>query len=333
MSPLPIQSPIELPSLQELLDSMHVVQLPMRTRFRGITTREAALWEGPNGWTEWSPFLEYAPAEAARWLAATLEHGWGKVPAPKRKEIPVNGTIPALEPHEIPAILKRFDGYSTFKVKVAEPGQTLSDDLARLDVIRTELGDTVHLRVDANGHWTIDQALTAAEVFGPYHLEYLEQPVATVDDMAKLRTRLAGAVKIAADENIRKASDPDAVRRAGAADVMIIKAQPLGGATQATQVMRKVRLPAVVSSALDTSIGLYWGARLASTLPELPYACGLATSRLFVDDVAEFTPDRGVLAIPPTPPTPDNLNAHLAPADRMQWWRQRLELAYAELSY
>lgn len=308
---------------------MRVVQLPMRVPFRGVTLREAALWEGPNGWTEWSPFLEYGSVESARWLAGALAHGWGSAPRPVRDKVPVNGTIPAIAPDVVPSVIARFPGFKTFKVKVAAASTSLADDVARLTAVRAAVGDSVNLRVDVNARWSIDQALQAAEAFAPFNLEYIEQPVASVQDMTTLRTKLAGDVKIAADENIRKASDPQLVAQMHAADVVIIKAQPLGGS--GLEIAQSIGMPTVVSSALDTAVGLSWGARLAAAVPDLPYACGLATSRLFTDDVAELDLADGYLSTAPVTPEPTKLRKYAASPDRVQWWHERLNNAYPHL--
>ena len=254
--------------------------IPMRTRFRGVTLREGALVRGPAGWGEFSPFPEYGPAECARWLAAAheaAEEGW---PAPLRTRIPVNVTVPAVGPEAAHAIVAA-SGCRTAKVKVAEPGQGEADDLARVEAVRDALGPGGRVRIDANGAWTPDAAVRMIEALG--ELEYAEQPCATLEELAEVRRRVD--TPIAADESIRRAEDPLRVRAADAADIVVLKVQPLGGVRAALAVAEACGLPVVVSSAVETSVGLAAGLALAAALPELPYACGLGTLSLLEGDV------------------------------------------------
>ena len=316
----------------DLLSTARVVALPMTTRFRGVTVREAVLFEGPQGWAEFSPFVEYADAEASVWLAASIDFAWNAQPAPLRDRIPVNATVPAVEAAQVPEVLARFPGCRTSKVKVAEPGQSLTDDVARVRAAREALGPEGRVRIDANGTWNIDEAERALHALAEFDLEYAEQPCATVDELADLRTRVKYmGIPIAADESIRKAEDPLAVARADAADLIVIKAQPLGGITHALQIVTAAGLPAVVSSALDTAVGLSQGAALAAALPQLDYDCGLGTGALFTEDVAELTPVDG--AIPVTRVTADaaQLDRLAASADRRDWWLTRLRRCHALL--
>jgi o-succinylbenzoate synthase len=314
------------PALDDILDRVHVVALPMRVRFRGITTRELALIDGPAGWGEFGAFLEYGDAEAAHWLAAALDSAYRTPPPPRRHRIDVNATVPAVDAARVPEILARFPGARTAKVKVAEPGQTLDDDVARVDAVRA-LVPTV--RVDANGAWTVDQATAAAAVLGP--LEYLEQPCATVEELAELRRRVD--VPIAADESIRKAGDPLAVVRAGAADIAVLKVAPLGGISAMLKIAAQIDIPVVVSSALDSAVGIAVGLAAAAALPDLDHACGLGTGRLFAEDVAEpVAPIDGYLAVGPVIPDPARLQALAAPPQRRQWWIDRIKACYPLLS-
>ncbi|MCK2022568.1 o-succinylbenzoate synthase [Microbacterium sp. kSW2-24] len=320
------------PELSEILSTARVVALPMHTRFRGVDTREALLFEGPEGWAEFSPFIEYADAEAATWLAAAIDFAWRPQPAPLRDGIRVNATIPAVEAARVPDVLARFSGCRTAKVKVAEPGQTLADDIARVRAVREAMGPEGRIRVDANGLWNVDEAEHAVHALNEFDLEYVEQPCATVEELAELRTRVKYlGIPVAADESIRKSSDPLAVARAGAADLIVVKAQPLGGVTHALQLIAATGLPAVVSSALDTAVGLSQGAALAAALPHLDYDCGLGTASLFLDDVADRRPRDGV--IPADRVTPDGaaLDRLAADDDRRDWWLARLERSYRVL--
>lgn len=313
------------PRLDDLLDRLHVVAMPMRIRFRGINVREVALFHGPAGWGEFGAFPEYGAAEAAHWLASAVEAAYVEPPSPLRERIPINATVPAVAADRVAEVLAYFPGARTAKVKVAEPGQTLADDVARVNAVR-ELVPTV--RVDANGGWTVEQAVAAATALtadGP--LEYLEQPCATVPELTELRSRVN--VLVAADESIRKAEDPLHVVRVGAADVAVVKVAPLGGVASLLDIAAQIDIPIVVSSALDSAVGMSRGLLAAACLPELPYACGLGTGGLFVDDVTEpVVPVDGYLPVGPVVPEPARLHALAASAERRQWWIDRVRACY-----
>ncbi|MEX2290754.1 MAG: o-succinylbenzoate synthase [Mycobacteriales bacterium] len=308
---------------------VHVVSIPLRVPFRGVLHREALLLRGAAGWGEFSPFLEYDDAEAARWLAAAVEaaeRGW---PAPLRSAVAVNATVPAVPAAEVGAVLARFPGCTTAKVKVAQPGQSLRDDVDRVAAVREALGPAGRLRVDANGAWSLTDARWAVAALAPYDLEYVEQPCATVEDLALLRVALARAgvdVLVAADESVRKAQDPLRVARLEAADVIVLKVAPLGGVRPALRIAQECGLPVVVSSALDTSIGIAAGVALAAALPDLPYACGLATTSLLAGDVVRDSLDgrAGAITVGTVAPDPALLQRHAAPPERQQLWQGRL---------
>lgn len=317
-----------LPDRRDILADVHVVALPLATRFRGIDVREAMLLRGPSGWTEFAPFTEYEDAEAATWLAAAIDDGWGPDPELRRDVVPVNATLPAVGPDEIAGVLDRFGATRTVKVKVAQAGQSLADDVARVRAVRERLGPAGRIRVDANGGWNVDEAEHAAHALAPYDLEYLEQPCATVPELGELRERLHDwQLPIAADESVRKASDPLAVVDAGAADLLVVKAAPLGGIAAALRIVAASGLPAVVSSALDTSVGLAMGARLAAALPELDYDCGLGTAALLTADVTAhpLLPREGRIPVDRVDADRDLLERWAAPADRRAWWLARAE--------
>jgi O-succinylbenzoate synthase len=289
-----------------VVGSPSVVALPLRTRFRGITTRELALVEGPAGWGEFCPFVEYDDAEARAWWACAreaAEDGW---PAPVRERIEVNATVPAVGPEHAHRIVTA-SGARTAKVKVAEKGQDASEDLARVEAVRDALGPGGRVRVDANGGWDVDGAVAAIRALARAAggLEYVEQPCASVEELAVVRRRVD--VPVAADESIRRAEDPLRVARAQAADVAVLKVAPLGGVRASLRVAEQIGLPCVVSSAVESSVGLAAGLALAGALPELPYACGLGTADLLAADVvaAPLHPVAGVLAVPRRPPEPD----------------------------
>jgi O-succinylbenzoate synthase len=327
--------PLELPPLDDVLRGAHVVQLPLRTRFRGIEVREALLVEGPRGWTEFSPFVEYGPEEAAAWLAAAVDFGWGPALVPGASRVAVNATLPAVGPDDVAGVLARFPGCRTVKVKVAERGQTLADDIARVAAAREHVGPDGRVRVDANGSWSVDQAEEALRALAPFALEYAEQPCTTVPELAELRRRTADlGVPVAADESVRKAADPLAVARAGAADLLVVKAQPLGGIRSALRITSAAGLPVVVSSALDTSVGLSMGAHLAAALPELPYDCGLGTAALLAADVTRdpLVPSDGSIDVRRVDVDVDLLREHAAPNARREWWLGRVRASWALLA-
>ncbi|MDI6909427.1 MAG: o-succinylbenzoate synthase [Nocardioides sp.] len=311
---------------------MIVWSLPMRTRFRGITVREGVLIRGSAdsrgdesggyGWGEWSPFLEYDAAVAEPWLRCAEEAAAGDWPAPVRTRVPVNVTVPAVGPEQAHAIV-RAGGCRTAKVKVAEPGQTTADDQARLEAVRDALGPGGRVRIDVNGLWDLDTAVASIPVLdrAAGGLEYVEQPCASVEDLAAVRRRVD--VPIAADESIRRAADPYRVRDLEAADVAVLKVQPLGGVRACLRIAEDIGLPVVVSSALETSVGIAAGVALAAALPELPYACGLATVQLLAADVVteSLLPVDGEL--PVRTPQVDESLGHADP-DRVAHWEARL---------
>ncbi|OLP00715.1 O-succinylbenzoate synthase [Mycolicibacterium porcinum] len=318
-----------MPAVDDILDGLHVVALPMRVRFRGITIRELCLIEGPWGWGEFGAFLEYEPSEAWAWLASAVEAAYSPPPVARRDRIPVNATVPAVPAGEVPEILARFPGARTAKVKVAEPGQTLADDVARVNAVRAQVPV---VRVDANGGWTVSEAAAAAAALtadGP--LEYLEQPCATVEELAALRREVM--VPIAADESIRKASDPLRVVRARAADVAVLKVAPLGGVARMLDIAAQIDIPIVVSSALDSAVGIARGLLAAAALPELRHACGLGTGGFFVEDVADVpAPVDGYLPVGAVVPDPARLSALAATPERRQWWIERVRECYPLMS-
>ena len=328
--------PAAFPSLDELLASAYVVSLPMRVKFRGIMEREALLLHGPVGWGEFCPFPEYEDAEAARWLAAAIEAGWHGFPAPLRSVIPVNATVPAVSADRVPEVLARFGRVDAVKVKVAERGQTLDDDAARLEAVRSLL-PRASIRVDANGGWDVPAAVAALTRLAAVGLEYAEQPVPTIEGLAEVRSQLRAAgtpVLIAADESVRKETDPLRVARAGAADLIVVKVAPLGGVRRALDIVAQAGLPAVVSSALDTSVGIRAGLALAASLPDLPFACGLGTVSLFESDITTdpLVADEGAIRLREVSADAGLLERYAASAERRDWWLGRLRRIHALLA-
>lgn len=300
----------------------------LRTRFRGITVREGLLWQGPAGWAEWSPFLDYSGAELVPWLRAAREAATRPWPAPVRDRVPVNVTVPVVTP-ELAYEIVAGSGCRTAKVKVADPRSELADDIARLEAVCDALGPGGRIRIDANGAWGVDTARRNLAQLARFDLEYAEQPCPTTEELAQLRRHLAHDgidVPIAADESIRRSGDPERVVALEAADVAVLKVQPLGGVAACLELAERLGLPVVVSSALETSVGLAAGLALAAALPELPYACGLNTSRLLVDDVVDdpLVAVDGWMEVRRPVPTPARLRRLAAdPATTAEWFRRR----------
>ena len=304
---------------------MRVFSIPMTTRFRGITVREGALIQGEAGWGEWSPFTEYPPSVAEPWLRCAEEAAAGDWPSPVRDSVPVNATVPVVTPEVAHALVRR-SGCATAKVKVADPGCPLADDLARVEAVRDALGPAGKVRIDANGAWDVDTAVAAISALdrAARGLEYVEQPCASVEELAAVRRRVD--VPVAADESIRRADDPYRVRDLEAADVAVLKVQPLGGVRACLRIAEDIGLPVVVSSALETSLGLAAGVALAAALPTLDHACGLATRALLTADVAspELVPVDGELRVGVPTLVSSLVDAVEAPAERVAWWEERL---------
>ena len=305
---------------------VHVYAIAMRQRFRGITVREGVLVRGAAGWGEFSPFWGYDAAECAAWWRAAHEAADDTWPAPVRDRIPVNVTVPAIDAETAHRIVTASGGCRTAKVKVAEPGQDVGDEIARLEAVRDALGPGGAIRIDANGAWDVETAVARLVVLdrAAGGLEYAEQPVASVDGLAAVRRRTH--VLIAADESIRRAQDPLAVVRAEAADIVVLKVQPLGGVRACLALAEQVGLPVVVSSALETSVGLAAGIALAAALPELPYACGLATAQLLTADVVAdpLLPVDGAIPVARPDVDPARLDAVTADAETTARWLDRV---------
>lgn len=318
--------------MKEMIDfeTARAYAIPLTTRFRGIDTREGMLIEGPQGWGEFCPFPEYDDRESAPWLTAAIESGTVGWPDAVRGRVPINAIVPAVDPvraHEITVA----SGCRTAKVKVADHPSSLAEDLDRVAAVRDALGPDGAVRVDANGVWDVDTAATVIPRLdrAAGGLEYVEQPCRTIEELAAVRRRVT--VRIAADESIRRASDPMRVAVAGAADVAVLKVAPLGGVRRALRVAEACGLPCVVSSALETSIGLSAGLALAGALPTLDFACGLGTMSLLAGDVVagsrSLRPVDGYLPVAPMPPSPEpELLARFEVTDpeRVAWWRARL---------
>jgi O-succinylbenzoate synthase len=306
--------------LDDLLATLRVITLPTRTNFRGINVREVALMQGPQGWGEFSPFLEYDDKECRPWLASAIEAATVVRPKRYRDAISVNGTIPALnDKKEIADLMRSYNGVKTFKVKV---GRNLNEDVARVARVFSNAPKAA-IRIDVNGLWSVDEALTHLyayyEEIGP--LEYVEQPCATVEELRELKRKIKIPLRIAADEIIRKAADPFAVDLTDAADLVMLKVQPLGGIQRSLEIAAHHGLPVVVSSALESAIGIEYGLDLAASISDLTHDCGLATGSLLASDVAAHQIVSGRIALGQISPQLEGLD--VAP-DRFEWWKNRI---------
>jgi len=299
---------------QLLLETLRVVALPMKTNFRGVTVREVALIQGEYGWGEFSPFLEYDDAESAPWLACAIEAATQPKPQLYRSEVAVNGTIPALnDREELERVVNSFPGVTTFKVKV---GSNTSEDIARINVLRS-LRPNAKLRIDANGLLSVEQAVSLLQLVGD--IEYIEQPCATIEELRELKKRVD--VKIVGDEVLRKAKDPFAIDLSGAVDYLMLKVQPLGGIKRAHQLAQHHKLPVVISSALESAVGISYGLTLAASFEEMNFDCGLGTGPLLAKNVAQLPIIDGKIHISDVVPNLDGLEVS---ADRYEWWKNRI---------
>lgn len=310
---------------KEILGSAIVLSIPMRIKFRGITTREVVLFEGPYGWAEWSPFPEYPDEEAAIWLKAAVEFAYTDF-QPKAKTVKVNATLPAVD--NVKEALAPFGKFEVVKIKVAEAGQSAQDDIDRIREVRKQYPEA-RIRLDANGGYDIETALAIANAMHEegVPLEYFEQPVKTIAELAELRLKLKLLnIRIAADESVRKVCDPLAVAQANAADLLVLKAAPLGGINSALKIAVAAGLPVVVSSALETSVGISMGVYLAAALNS-EYASGLATAALLAEDVTDtpLIPINGEIPVTRITSNKNALTKLQAPADRTTWWMERLD--------
>jgi O-succinylbenzoate synthase len=306
--------------LDDLLATLRVITLPTRTNFRGVNVREVALMQGPQGWGEFSPFLEYDDNECRPWLASAIEAATVARPARYRDAIAVNGIIPELnDKKEIESLMRTFSGATTFKVKV---GNNLVEDVIRVARVFSNAPKAA-IRIDVNGLWSVEEALTHLyayyEEIGPF--EYVEQPCATVEELRELKSKIKIPLRIAADEIVRKALDPFAVDLSEAADVVMLKVQPLGGIQRCLDIANHHGLPVVVSSALESAIGIEYGLDLAASISDLTFDCGLATGSLLASDVAAHKISDGKIKLGQITPKLDGLDVS---PERYEWWKNRI---------
>jgi len=305
--------------LNEILASLQVLSLPTRTNFRSVTKREVALFKGPNGWGEFSPFLEYEKEEAAYWLGAGIEAAFGEISLTNREEIEVNATLPAVDTKiDVENILSWYPGAKVVKIKV---GGDLELDIQRIENTLA-VNPNYLIRLDVNGGWTVSQATESVsriiERIGIEKIQYIEQPVATLDELRELKL----PIPVVGDEVIRKAEDPFAINLDGAVDILMLKVSPLGGIKRAKEIAAHHKLPVVVSSALESAVGISHGIKLAAALPELKYACGLGTGKLLANDVADLPIVDGRIKV--TNVNPSGMLNYQAAPERIKWWEERI---------
>ena len=319
------------PRLNDLVATAKVVSIPLRTKFRGLTERELLVFEGPNGWSEWAAFTEYQDEEAATWLAAAIEWGFEELPEPVRKLVPVNAILPAVPTNEVAKVLGRAGKFSTVKIKIADPKQSLADDLERILEVKNQFPEA-KIRLDANGGYSVEKALELITQLesNSIELEFFEQPVATIAELAELRVEIAkrgATVKIAADESVRKSSDPLAVELAAAADLLVLKSVPLGGVRNALDIANSSKLEICASSAMQSSIGLAAELHFAACLPALDFDAGLGTGHLFGGDLSadRLIPVDGFIEVRRPEINTSALDILKAEDHRYDWWIARLE--------
>lgn len=308
--------------LDSILESLKVIMLPTKTDFRSVKVREVALIEGPKGWGEFSPFVEYEPSECVPWLVSAVEAATVTLPEMLRTLVEVNATMPAIDGREsIAEVLSWFPGCTTVKIKV---GADLKEDLARIATV-CELLPSAKIRIDVNGSWTVGKAIQAIyAIHDICDLEYVEQPCNSLDELRELKRRIAFPIMVAGDEVVRKAFDPMSVDLRDAIDVLLLKVAPLGGIKKSMEIAAHHGKPVVVSSALDSAVGISYGLRLAAALPSLDYACGLGTGQLLSADVAELPITNGMMAVSSVMPDRALIEKYSISPDRFDWWRARV---------
>lgn len=331
-------------SIAEVAEQSVPFALELSAKFRNTQVRTGALISGPSGWGEFAPFPEYSDEICSKWLAGALESAFGVFPAKLRSSVPVNAILPMLSVEETILAVEsavQNHGMTTFKVKVSDPNQdSLSEDVSRVKAVRTtleRLGVTGKIRIDVNGHWNLDQAIHSIPILDQAAggLDYVEQPCKTITELLALKSEMENwshSIQVAVDESLRMSSKIDVAQIRLAADIIVVKAIPLGGVQQALDLVNEIGLPAVVSGSLDTSVGLSSGIALAASIPQLYGACGLGTGTLFAEDLVTPTtlPLNGELVVRRASPDAHLLAAAAAKvseSDRL-WWRERIVRAW-----
>ena len=309
---------------------MRIVALATKTDFRGIKIREVVLIEGEHGWGEFSPFLEYSPQECAPWLASAIEAASKPRPPLLRPKIAVNATLPAVtNSGDVAEILSWFPGCDVIKIKV---GNNTGQDFKRINHALAITPDA-KIRLDVNGLWSVEEARSFIEALqtrvGKDRIDYIEQPCGTLEELRELKSKLNGTVRISGDEVLRKARDPFSIDLVNAVDVLMLKVQPLGGLERSMALAAHHGLPVVVSSALESAIGISYGLHLAASLENLAGACGLATGALLADDFAALVIEGGAIVVSEV--TPDYQGLEVSPV-RYKWWQDRVMATWKHLA-
>jgi len=303
---------------------LQVVSIPVKSSFRGIKFREIALFEGPAGWSEFSPFIEYDNKQSVTWLKASLEAATKPAPNPLRNEVMVNATLPNIKPSEVEKFLLNFDGCTTIKIKINDfiiDSELLIESLKYVP--------NAKFRLDINGGWTLDEAVVNLKNYGEEFaglIDYVEQPCLDIADLKALKNETG--IKIAVDESIRKFLGSDLTKLKDVADVAVIKWAPSGGISAALELIEQISLPVVISSALDSSVGISHGLALACAIPNLYGACGLATVALLEGDVTSnsLIASNGVIVNRRV--TPDRISEFKVDNQRQKWWQDRADEIY-----
>ena len=303
---------------------LQVVSIPVKANFRGINFREIALFEGPAGWSEFSPFIEYSNKESSTWLKAAIEGATKEPPKPIRDQVEINATLPNVKVSEVKDLLAGFNGCNTIKIKIND----FETDQALLIECLKEV-PKAKFRLDVNGGWALEEAIANVQsyekAFGSL-IEYIEQPCTDFADLNSLRN--STGIKIAVDESIRKYLAGDLTKIKEVADIAIIKWAPTGGFDAALEVIEKIGLPVVISSALDSSVGISHGLSLAEAVPNLYGACGLGTVCLLEGDVTSnpLMPINGIIKNRKV--IPDRIEEFKAESGRQKWWQDRANAVY-----
>jgi o-succinylbenzoate synthase len=240
--------------------------------------------------------------ENGRALCDDLASQFGTRP---RRQVPVNALLSGIDARRLASAARRAvqQGFRTLKLKLLGPD--LEADLQRVSEVRGSVGPDVALRVDANGGFGEEEALAACRALARYDVEYLEQPVPPADVAALARLRRASPIPIAADEAAASTEGARAVLQAQAADVLILKPSLCGGLADALETVRRARrtgVDVVITSSLESAVGIAGALHLAAALPSPWRDCGLATTSLLADDLARIPGGEcGTLAVPPGP--------------------------------
>jgi O-succinylbenzoate synthase len=309
--------------LDSILESLHVVSLPTKTDFRSVTDREVALFEGPCGWGEFAPFLEYGAQECVPWLVSGIESAFVPFPVARNEYIRVNATLPAVNGADrIREVLSWFPGCDTIKIKV---GSNLEEDILRISTAR-EIVPGAKIRIDVNGNWGVNEAVTALRsiIDRTGEIEYVEQPCATVEELRQVKSKFGNSLTITGDEVIRKAANPLTVDLRGAIDVVMLKVAPLGGIAQSLAIASHHGLPTVVSSALDSAVGISTGLHLAATFESQTFAAGLGTGSLLTADIARLPIIDGRIKVERVTPSSLALAKYDVDSARYDFWRARI---------